>query len=104
MTDAQSRQLAAFLLADAVITYSNDDLEQIVALSDGHPFNVKFLVEMAIEYTLPVALADTTELTHWKSKRGSEFLRKVQFIDEKKAILGALRDFKALDFNTPIQQ
>jgi hypothetical protein len=93
MTDAQIRQLAGFLLTDAEITYSNDDLEQIVSLSDGHPFNVNFLVGTAIEYTLPVALADTTELTQWKRMRGSEFLRNIEFSEDKTAILAALRDF-----------
>jgi tetratricopeptide (TPR) repeat protein len=100
MTDAQVRQLAGFLLTDAKITYSNDDLEQIVSLSDGHPFNVKFLVETAMQYTLPVALADTSELTQWKRKRGSEFLRKIEFMDEEKVILAALHDFSKLDFAT----
>jgi hypothetical protein len=100
MTDAHIRQLAGFLLTDAEITYSNDDLEQIVLLSDGHPFNVKFLVETAIQYTLPVALADTTALTHWKRKRGSEFLRKIEFTEEEKVILAAFRDFSVLDFTT----
>jgi hypothetical protein len=100
MTDAQIRQLAGFLLTDAKITYSNDDLEQIVSLSDGHPFNVKFLLEAAIEYTLPVALGDTTELTQWKRRRGSEFLRNILFTEEEKVILAALRDFSTLDFAT----
>jgi hypothetical protein len=100
MTDAQIRQLAGFLLTDAEITYSNDDLDQIVWLSDGHPFNVNFLVGTAIEYTLPVALADTTELTQWKRRRGSEFLRNIEFSEEETAILAALRDFSILDFST----
>jgi tetratricopeptide (TPR) repeat protein len=76
------------------------DLEQIVSLSDGHPFNVNFLVGTAIEYTLPVALADTTELTQWKRRHGSEFLRNIEFSEEEEAILAALRDFSILDFST----
>lgn len=100
MTNAQIRQLAGSLLSDAKITYTNDDLEQIISLSDGHPLNVKFFTEQAKEYTLPVALADTGELTQWKKNRGSEFLRKINFTDEEKTILGALRDLNTLDFPT----
>lgn len=100
MTDAQIRQLAGFLLVDAEIVYSNDDLETIVSLSDGHPFNVKFIVGTATEYTLPVALADVTELNQWKVRRGSEFLRNIDFSDAEKKILAALRDFSVLDFTT----
>lgn len=100
MTDAQVRQLAGFLLTDAQIPYSNDDLEQIVSLSDGHPFNVKFLVDAAAAYTLPVALAETSDLTQWKHRRGSDFLRRINFTEDERAILGALRDFVALDFGT----
>ena len=100
MTDAQIRQLAGFLLLDAEIVYSNDDLETIVSLSDGHPFNVKFIVGTATEYTLPVALSEVTELNQWKVRRGSEFLRNIDFSDVEKKILAALRDFSVLDFTT----
>jgi tetratricopeptide (TPR) repeat protein len=100
MTDAQVRQLGGFLLTDAGIAYSNEDLDQVVALSDGHPFNVKFIVQTAIRYTLPVALADTTDLAQWKARRGAEFLRKIHFSTEEAAILSALRDFPVLDFAT----
>jgi len=100
MTDSQIRQLAAFLLSDAEITYTDEELEHVVALSDGHPFNVKFIVEAATEYSLQAALGDTTGLMQWKAKQGSDFLRNIEYSDEQKLILSALKDFHLLDFDT----
>lgn len=88
------------MLKDAQIQYTNDDIQHIVELSDGHPFNVRFLIEAATERTLPVVLADTTEFTQWKRNRGAEFLRQIQFSDTEKSIISALKDFTVLDFET----
>ena len=96
----QIRQLAAFLMVDEGVTYSDDDLDNIVALCDGHPFNVRLLVSHAKEYTLAVALADPAELLRWKEKRGRAFLREIQFSQEEMLVIGALRDFKVLDLDT----
>ena len=100
MTDDQIRELAGFLLIDEKISYTAEDLDSIVSLCDGHPFNVKFLTSKAKEYTLPIALADPSELVHWKVRRGSAFLRDVKFSKEETLILAALRDFNILDFET----
>jgi hypothetical protein len=95
MSNAEARQLAAFLLTDSRISYSDDDLNRIVDLSDGHPFNVKFLTEAAKQYSLPVALGNTGEFTKWKQRRASEFLRGIEFTDDEKTILAVLRDFRS---------
>jgi tetratricopeptide (TPR) repeat protein len=97
---AEVRQLSALLLKANNIPYTNDDLEEIVELSDGHPFNVKFIVEAAKEYTLRVFLANTEEFSLWKRRRGAQFLQKIDFSELERRILAVLKNFVALDFNT----
>jgi hypothetical protein len=94
------RQLAALLLKQSNISYSNDDLEQILDLSDGHPFNIIFIVQAAKQYSLPVFLADPSALLSWKRRRASEFIQKIEFSDGERTALCALKDFNALDFDT----
>lgn len=97
------RQLAAFLLREAQITYSEEQLQQIIELSDGHPFNVTFIARAARQYTLDVFLADPSELTQWTRSRGSAFLQKIKFSALEHTILTALKTFSSLDFDTLAQ-
>jgi tetratricopeptide (TPR) repeat protein len=97
------RQLSAFLLRDAGMVYSEEQLQQIIELSDGHPFNVIFIVQAAKQYTLDVFLADPAELTQWKHGRSSAFLQKVTFTPLEHTILTALKNFSSLDFDTLAQ-
>ena len=97
------RQLAAFLLRDAGMSYSEDQLQQIIELSDGHPFNVIFIIQAAKQYTLNVFLADPSELTQWKRSRSSVFLQKITFTPLEHTILTALANFSSLDFDTLVQ-
>lgn len=97
------RQLAAFLLRQAEMPYSEEQLQQIIELSDGHPFNVIFIVQAAKQYTLSAFLADPTELTQWKRSRSSAFLLKISFTELEHTILTALKTFSSLDFDTLAQ-
>lgn len=97
------RQLAAFLLREAEIPYTEEQLQQIIDLSDGHPFNVVFIVQAAKQYTLSIFLADPSELTQWKRSRSSAFLQKIKFTELESAILIALKTFSSLDFDTLAQ-
>jgi Flp pilus assembly protein TadD len=94
------RQLIGFLLRDADIAYTSEELNRLVQLCEGHPFNAHFLIEAIKEYTLPVVLGDPSDITKWKRRRANEFLQDLTFSDEEKKIVGTLRDFTALDFAT----
>ncbi|RYZ72689.1 MAG: tetratricopeptide repeat protein [Proteobacteria bacterium] len=100
MANGEIKQLIGLMLRGANIAYSPEELDQLVELSDGHPLNVAFIVEAVRQYTLPVFLADTTGLRQWKHNRAAEFIRQIQFSDGECRILGALRDFRVLDFST----
>lgn len=94
------KQLAALLLKREGLSYSFEELEQIVDLCDGHPFNVIFAVGLAKQYTLQIFLADPKDLIHFKRNRASEFVQKLAFSEDEIKLLGAFRDFNALDFET----
>jgi tetratricopeptide (TPR) repeat protein len=91
------------LLREAEILYSEEQLQQIIELSDGHPFNVIFIVQAAKQYTLNIFLADPSELSQWKKNRSSAFLQKIKFTDLEHQILLALKTFSSLDFDTLAQ-
>ena len=97
------RQLAGFLLQDAGITYTSAELDQVVELCDGHPFNTTFLVEEIKDRTLPVILANPTDITQWKRHRANEFLKGINFDDAERSILATLKDFGGLDFDSLCQ-
>jgi len=96
----ESRQLIALTLRRDAIPYTNEDLDQLVDLSDSHPFNIEFITASAKQYSLPVVLGDSSELMQWKRRRGAEFLQRVQFTDGEMILLSALRDFRTLDYAT----
>ena len=96
----QVRQLAGFLLQDAGITYTAAELDKVVELCDGHPFNTTFLVEEIKDRTLPVILADPTNITQWKRRRANEFLKGLSFGEAECSVLATLKDFGGLDFDS----
>lgn len=99
LAPTEVRQLVAFLLRDAGVEYTAEELTRLVQFCDGHPFNANFLVEAIKEYTLPVVLGDPSEITQWKRRRANEFLRDLRFSDQELTILAALKDFSTLDFD-----
>ncbi|MGV8839259.1 MAG: TIR domain-containing protein [Bauldia sp.] len=97
---AAARQLMGFGLQKKNVPYTAEELDNLVELSDSHPFNIAFIVEGASQYTIPVFLDDLSAFTQWKRKRGAEFLQKIDFSPAECRILYALKDFRGLDFPT----
>lgn len=99
LTPDETKQLVALILRDAAISYSSEELTRLVELSDGHPFNVAFLVEAVKHYTLPIVLGNPSELIQWKRRRASDFLAKIKFTKAQQTVLAALKNFNVLDFD-----
>lgn len=81
-------------------SYTTEELNRLVQLCDGHPFNATFLFEEIKEYGLSVVLGDPSDIIQWKRRRANEFLQDLTFSEEERKIVGTLRDFTALDFAT----
>jgi tetratricopeptide (TPR) repeat protein len=94
----ETKQLIALMLRDADVSYSADELNQLMGLADGHPFNVSFLVEAVKHYGISVVLGDPSEIIQWKRRRASDFLSKIEFSATQRTILSALKTFTSLDF------
>ena len=103
LPDNEVRQLCAMLLKQRGIAYTDDDLDELVKLADGHPLNVYFIAEAVREHTLPVFLADTSYFTQWKHRRASQFLQKINFSDHERVLLSALKDFPNLTFDALVE-
>jgi tetratricopeptide (TPR) repeat protein len=98
LSSDETKQLIALMLRDADVSYSADELSQLVGLADGHPFNVSFLVEAVKHYGISVVLGDPSEIIQWKRRRASDFLSRIDFSATQKTILFALKTFTSLDF------
>jgi tetratricopeptide (TPR) repeat protein len=97
LTPDEAKQLVALKLRDADINYSSEELERLVDLCDGHPFNAAFLVEAVKHYGLALVLSDPSEIVQWKRRRASDFLARIDFTKEQQNILAALRLFNVLN-------
>jgi len=100
LSKEESRQLLALSFRAKGITYDRDQLDLATEISDFHPFNIEILVASAKQYGLATVLADTSEIAHWKHRRGREFLHRVKFDGGETIVLAALRDLRVLDFGT----
>jgi tetratricopeptide (TPR) repeat protein len=99
----ETKQLIALMLRSNDIKYSAEELSQLAELSDGHPFNVAFLVEAIKHYGLSLVLGDPSEIIQWKRRRASNFLSKIRFTPEQQLILAALKNFNVLDLDVLVR-
>ncbi|WP_162826893.1 toll/interleukin-1 receptor domain-containing protein [Pseudolabrys taiwanensis] len=99
----ETKQLIGLMLRNSGITYTENDLAELANLSDGHPFNVAFLVEAVKHYGIKIILGDPSEITQWKRRRASDFLTKIAFSPEEQKIISALNHFNVLDFEILVQ-
>lgn len=94
----EMRQLIGLQLRSISVEYSNEDLASFVELSDGHPFNARFIVENVKAYGVKPVIANPNDLITWKNRRTAEYLNSLTFTDEEKYVLGLLRQFPSLEF------
>jgi tetratricopeptide (TPR) repeat protein len=92
------RQLIALLLRGDGVKYNDDQLDRLIELSDGHPFNVLFMISFINLYSIDVLLADPEQLIQLKYKRSSQFIRSCEFSETEKVLLGVLKDFTTITF------
>jgi hypothetical protein len=69
----ESKQLFGLMLRNAGTDYSSDELVELAKLSDGHPFNIAFIMEAVKHYGIQVVLGDPSEIARWKRRRGFRF-------------------------------
>lgn len=93
-----SVRLISKLLRDRGLSVSDDGLDYLVRLSDGHPFNFYRMVEEVSDRGLEPFLANPSDFIDWKHRQSSEYLKKVHLGDEEILILALLKVLPELDF------
>lgn len=93
-----TERLISRLLRDRDITFQTTELAELVALSDGHPFNVYRMIEEIENKTLPIFLGNPGDFVEWKHRQSSEYLVSTQLSDTDISILAVLNQVPELDF------
>lgn len=96
---SETKRLFAKLLKDRSISISVDDLNDVIELTDDHPFNIKACVELIQRSSVSLFLADTGEFIAWKSRLGRSYLSKQDFSDLECSVVGILLLLPQLDFD-----
>ena len=93
-----STRLILTLLRQKNITISSEQLDQLVKLGDGHPYNIYRMIEEINERSLSLFLANPLDYIDWKHRQSSEYLEKIKFSNNEESILSLLNLIPELDF------
>lgn len=102
LTDAQSEIALLHELKKRKTTLSRDKILRLVALCDGHPANLDFLVGYLFHETrlnptrLDEVLGDSSEFANWKRGRASAYIGKFEFAPLERLLIGLLIRYRAL--------
>ncbi|NNH45135.1 toll/interleukin-1 receptor domain-containing protein [Rhizobium laguerreae] len=94
-----TKRLLSRLTKDRDISLSNESLDSLIKLSDGHPFNVYRVVQEIVERGVDVFLASPSDFIDWKHRQSSEYLSKIELGDIDIKLLALLRTVPELDFS-----
>ena len=94
-----TKRLLLRLTKDRDISLSNEALDSLIKLSDGHPFNIYRLVQEIGERGIDAFLASPSDFIDWKHRQSSEYLSKIEFGDIDIKLLALLRSVPELDFS-----
>jgi tetratricopeptide (TPR) repeat protein len=95
-----ARRLTSTLLKRRSIDVDTDGLEDLVKLSEGHPFNIYRVVDEVSDRGLKVFLANPADFIDWKHRQTSEYLSKIPFEGSDSLVLSLLKNIPELDFGT----
>jgi hypothetical protein len=96
LPEAQIKELLSFSLKAAGVDFDDAQLQELSALIDGHPFNVRFTVSAIESYGLPSFLADPVDLIEWKRRRAEDFLALLKFDSVDCDLIAALVEYRFL--------
>jgi tetratricopeptide (TPR) repeat protein len=94
LSDEQIKELLSFTLKDAEVDFSDEQLNAITQLLDGHPFNVKFVVQAIKSYGIELFISDPRDLIEWKVRRAEDFLKLINFSETETDLIAALSEYR----------
>jgi hypothetical protein len=94
-----SSRLMGKLLRDSGINVNPGDLDDLVKLADGHPFNFYRIVEECVERGVAPFTANPSEYIEWKHRYSSEYVKRVVFSEVERSVLALMLTVPELDFD-----
>lgn len=94
-----TKRLLSRLSKDKEIIFSDDAMDALIKLSDGHPFNIYRLVQEIVERGADAFLASPGDFIDWKHRQSSEYLSKIDLSETDVKLLALLRTVPELDFS-----
>jgi tetratricopeptide (TPR) repeat protein len=86
------------LLKDRGLGVTDDGMNELIKLSDLHPFNIFRMIDEVSERGIAAFLADPRDFIDWKHRQSSEYLAKIDFSKNDTSMLGLLKQLPELDF------
>lgn len=86
------------LSKDRAIELTDENLEELITLSDSHPYNIYRMIDEVEDRGLDLFLANPSDFINWKHRRSSEYLMSVRLSEIDISILAILKILPELDF------
>ena len=98
LSRAASERLIRRLLRDLRIAASDEVLQDLTKLSDGHPFNIYRMIEDVRNKGIDPFVANPADFIEWKHRYSSEYLLSIDLSEVEAGILSVLKIVPQLDF------
>lgn len=98
-----SERLIGRLLKNKGQTVTDDEMTELVQLSDSHPFNIYRMIDEALKIGIKSFLANPRDFIDWKHRQSSEYLAKISVTPPEASILALLKQFPELDFTAIVE-
>ncbi|MEJ0067033.1 MAG: hypothetical protein WDM85_17790 [Caulobacteraceae bacterium] len=98
-----SARVISKLLHDRDIRVGDNELDELVKLSDAHPFNFYRICDELSERGLSAFLADPSDFIAWKHRQSSEYDSGVTLNEAEVAILALFQTLPELDFESIVE-
>lgn len=93
-------RLTSSLLKRRSVEVDTEGLEELVKLSEGHPFNIYRIVDEVTEKGIKTFLANPNDFIEWKHRQTSEYISKISLLNNDISVLSLLKNIPELDFDT----
>jgi Flp pilus assembly protein TadD len=91
------------LLKDRSLGVANDEMNDLIRLSDCHPFNIYRMIDEVSDRGIGAFLANPHDFIDWKHRQSSEYLGKIEFRRHEILMLGLLKQLPELDFEAIVK-
>lgn len=100
LTWESSLSLISTLLKRRGIVVDGEQIQELVKLSDSHPYNIYRVVEEVADRGVKTFLASPSDFIEWKHRQSSEYVGSILLNDLQILSLALLKNIPELDFET----